>query len=90
MKLDVDPLGVMLVRGIEEDMTARDEERPSATFEEEAGRQAGSTSFGFAFDRRDHLIVSEAIASAASSYRFDERGPAACRSSRSRSVSTAR
>jgi 6-phosphogluconolactonase (cycloisomerase 2 family) len=37
---------------------------------------SGSTPFGFAFDRRDHLIVSEAVASAASSYRFDERGPA--------------
>ena len=37
---------------------------------------SGTTPFGFAFDRRDHLIVSEAVASAASSYRFDERGPA--------------
>ena len=37
---------------------------------------SGSTPFGFAFDRRDHLIVSEAVASAASSYRFDEHGPA--------------
>ena len=37
---------------------------------------SGSTPFGFAFDRRDHLIVSEAVASAASSYRFDDRGPA--------------
>lgn len=39
---------------------------------------SGLTPFGFAFDRRDHLIVSEAFggaanASAASSYRFDER-----------------
>lgn len=34
---------------------------------------SGSTPFGFAFDRRDHLIVSEAVGSAASSYRFDER-----------------
>jgi 6-phosphogluconolactonase (cycloisomerase 2 family) len=38
---------------------------------------AGVTPFGFAFDRRDHLIVSEAFggavnASTASSYRFDE------------------
>jgi 6-phosphogluconolactonase (cycloisomerase 2 family) len=31
---------------------------------------AGATPFGFAFDRRDHLIVSEAPGSAASSYRF--------------------
>jgi hypothetical protein len=37
---------------------------------------SGAVPFGFAFDRRDHLIVSEAAASAASSYRFDERGPA--------------
>lgn len=37
---------------------------------------AGATPFGFAFDRRDHLIVSEAMASAASSYRFDERSAA--------------
>lgn len=42
---------------------------------------SGITPFGFAFDRRDHLIVSEAFggamnASAASSYRFDERAPA--------------
>jgi 6-phosphogluconolactonase (cycloisomerase 2 family) len=37
---------------------------------------AGATPFGFAFDRRDHLIVSEAPGSAASSYRFDEHGPA--------------
>jgi 6-phosphogluconolactonase len=34
---------------------------------------SGTTPFGFAFDRRDHLIVSEAVGSAASSYRFDER-----------------
>lgn len=34
---------------------------------------SGATPFGFAFDRRDHLIVSEAPGSAASSYRFDER-----------------
>ena len=33
---------------------------------------AGATPFGFAFDRRDHLIVSEAPGSAASSYRFAE------------------
>jgi 6-phosphogluconolactonase len=33
---------------------------------------AGATPFGFAFDRRDHLIVSEAPGSAASSYRVDE------------------
>lgn len=31
---------------------------------------SGATPFGFAFDRRDHLIVSEAPGSAASSYRF--------------------
>jgi 6-phosphogluconolactonase (cycloisomerase 2 family) len=36
---------------------------------------SGATPFGFAFDRRDHLIVSEAVVSAASSYRYDERGP---------------
>lgn len=34
---------------------------------------SGATPFGFAFDRRDTLIVSEAPGSAASSYRFDER-----------------
>jgi DNA-binding beta-propeller fold protein YncE len=34
---------------------------------------AGATPFGFAFDRRDHLIVSEAPGSAASSYGFVER-----------------
>ncbi len=34
---------------------------------------SGATPFGFAFDRRDNLIVSEAPGSAASSYRFDER-----------------
>jgi 6-phosphogluconolactonase (cycloisomerase 2 family) len=34
---------------------------------------SGATPFGFALDRRDHPIVSEATASAASSYRFDER-----------------
>ncbi|CAN5819816.1 hypothetical protein BH11PSE8_BH11PSE8_41520 [soil metagenome] len=33
---------------------------------------SGATPFGFAFDRRDHLIVSEAPGSAASSYRFNE------------------
>jgi 6-phosphogluconolactonase len=38
---------------------------------------SGATPFGFAFDRRDHLIVSEAVVSAASSYRYDERGPVA-------------
>ena len=42
---------------------------------------SGITPFGFAFDRRDHLIVSEAFggaanASAVSSYRFDDRAPA--------------
>lgn len=42
---------------------------------------AGLTPFGFAFDNRDHAIVSEAVggaalASSASSYRFDERQPA--------------
>ncbi len=41
---------------------------------------SGPTPFGFAFNRRDHLIVSEAFggaagASAVSSYRFDERSP---------------
>ncbi|MFT3954480.1 MAG: hypothetical protein QM722_08850 [Piscinibacter sp.] len=34
---------------------------------------SGATPFGFAVDRRDHLIVSEAPGSAASSYRFAER-----------------
>ena len=34
---------------------------------------SGATPFGFAFDRRDNLIVSEAPGSAASSYRFDVR-----------------
>lgn len=38
---------------------------------------SGATPFGFAFDRRDHLIVSEAPGSAASSYRFDDRTAAA-------------
>lgn len=38
---------------------------------------SGATPFGFAFDRRDHLIVSEATQSAASSYRLDERSAAA-------------
>jgi 6-phosphogluconolactonase (cycloisomerase 2 family) len=38
---------------------------------------SGATPFGFAFDRRDHLIVSEAPGSAASSYRIDERSGAA-------------
>lgn len=42
---------------------------------------AGQTPFGFAFDRRDHLIVSEAFggaadASALSSYRFQDWAPA--------------
>lgn len=36
----------------------------------------GLVPFGFAFDRRNHLIVSEAAASGASSYRFDRRQPA--------------
>jgi 6-phosphogluconolactonase (cycloisomerase 2 family) len=41
---------------------------------------SGVTPFGFAFDRRDRLVVSEAFggaagASAASSYKFDERSP---------------
>jgi 6-phosphogluconolactonase (cycloisomerase 2 family) len=33
---------------------------------------SGATPFGFAFDRRDHLLVSEAPGSATSSYRFNE------------------
>ena len=42
---------------------------------------AGATPFGFAFTRRDTLVVSEAaggaaLASSVSSYRFDERAPA--------------
>ena len=37
---------------------------------------SGATPFGFAFDRRDNLIVSEAPGSAASSYHFDERSAA--------------
>lgn len=37
---------------------------------------SGPTPFGFAFDRRDHLIVSEAPTSSASSYRFSRRAPA--------------
>jgi 6-phosphogluconolactonase (cycloisomerase 2 family) len=42
---------------------------------------AGLTPFGFAFDKRNHLLVSEAfggaaLASAVSSYRFDESAPA--------------
>ncbi|MDH3459712.1 MAG: lactonase family protein [Burkholderiaceae bacterium] len=37
---------------------------------------SGQTPFGFAFDKRDYLIVSEATASGASSYRFPETGPA--------------
>ena len=37
---------------------------------------SGSVPFGFAFDRRNRLIVSEAAVSAASSYRFDRRQPA--------------
>src|SRR5258706_9543273 len=50
MKLDFDPVGVMLVRGIEEDMTARHEEQPSATFEEEA---AGTCEQTVAVERCD-------------------------------------
>jgi 6-phosphogluconolactonase (cycloisomerase 2 family) len=42
-----------------------------------ATASAGLTPFGFAFDKRDHLIVSEAPGSAASSYRVDERTGAA-------------
>lgn len=38
---------------------------------------SGAVPFGFAVDRRDHLIVSEAPGSAASSYRLDERSAAA-------------
>lgn len=38
---------------------------------------SGQTPFGFAFDRRDHLLVSEAVMSAASSYRLDDRTAAA-------------
>lgn len=38
---------------------------------------SGATPFGFAFDRRDHLLVSEAVGSAASSYRIDDRTAAA-------------
>ena len=38
-----------------------------------ATASAGPTPFGFAFDKRDHLIVSEAPGSALSSYRVDER-----------------
>jgi 6-phosphogluconolactonase (cycloisomerase 2 family) len=34
---------------------------------------AGAVPFGFAFTRRDYLIVSEAAGSTVSSYRFDER-----------------
>lgn len=34
---------------------------------------SGAVPFGFAVDRRDHLIVSEAPGSAASSYRLDDR-----------------
>jgi 6-phosphogluconolactonase (cycloisomerase 2 family) len=37
---------------------------------------SGPTPFGFAFDRRNRLIVSEAPTSSASSYRFDARAPA--------------
>ncbi len=33
---------------------------------------SGATPFGFAFDRRDHLLVSEAPGSATSSYRFHD------------------
>ena len=36
---------------------------------------AGTTPFGFAFDRRNRLLVSEAAASSLSSYRFDDRAP---------------
>ncbi|CAN5264891.1 hypothetical protein BH11PSE9_BH11PSE9_30230 [soil metagenome] len=36
---------------------------------------AGGTPFGFAFDRRNELLVSEAAASTLSSYRFDDRAP---------------
>src|SRR5258705_10778499 len=50
MKLDFDPVGVMLVRGIEEDMTARHEEQPTATFEEEA---AGTCEQTVAVERCD-------------------------------------
>ena len=43
---------------------------------------AGATPFGFAFDNRDHVVVSEAVGGAAlgstaSSYRFAEQQPAA-------------
>lgn len=38
---------------------------------------SGAVPFGFAVDRRDHLIVCEAAGSAASSYRIDERSAAA-------------
>jgi 6-phosphogluconolactonase len=34
---------------------------------------AGAVPFGFAFTKRDYLVVSEAAASSVSSYRFDER-----------------
>jgi 6-phosphogluconolactonase (cycloisomerase 2 family) len=37
---------------------------------------AGRTPFGFAFTRRDYLIVSEAAGSTVSSYRFNENAPA--------------
>jgi 6-phosphogluconolactonase (cycloisomerase 2 family) len=37
---------------------------------------SGPTPFGFAFDRRNHLIVSEAPTSSASSYRFDRQAGA--------------
>ena len=37
---------------------------------------SGATPFGFAFDRRNHLLVSEASVSALSSYRFAESAPA--------------
>src|SRR5205085_12184037 len=50
MKLDFDPVGVMLVRGIVEDMTARHEEQPGATFEEEA---AGTCEQTVAIERCD-------------------------------------
>lgn len=36
---------------------------------------AGVTPFGFAIDRRNHLLVSEAAASSLSSYRFEDSAP---------------
>jgi len=38
---------------------------------------AGVTPFGFAFDRRNHLLVSEAGANTLSTYRFDDAAPTA-------------